>query len=44
MTPNGVGEVRDFMPVSPVRRPMTAVLERSVYVPALNNASFNGGG
>src|ERR1700756_4595093 len=25
-------------------QPLTAVLERSVYVPALNNASFNGGG
>src|SRR5258708_39228810 len=24
-------------------QPLTAVLERSVYVPALNNASFNGG-
>ena len=24
-------------------QPLTAVLERSTYVPALNNASFNGG-
>jgi hypothetical protein len=42
--------VRDFDAGQPILylstdagQPLTAVLERSTYVPALNNASFNGG-